>query len=570
MKKHIICLMGFLFTSFMLSLSAYAIEGDFNCPETHPEYSKVLNELESFKDMLKDDLECKEVAVNFDKITDLLSPSNRKELLSIVSATDGKPLTAESAKKIQDFAGSITEEIGLALSLIGTQGGILDFFAETNKCNLEEAQEFQAIERLTKAAYVATNLISKVAGPYGVPLQIGASAFYGVVQGLQSYSKRKRHIDFDQFEKREFFEGAVCLMSKFDADIRKLNNPNAHLRHLKQARTEAQRVVSSLEKINTKITLVLKRKKESQENLEWIEDEIKKYSEIINFKSGESFGIGPRELQSVKNTINKFLLGTAAPEFIDWYAVRAKLSTRDVVKKTQQTLNSVRENLRRDGNKLDLLLPEKLEEKISQNLNVAPYGLRQHYVLQSPEISDLYFIAQNTNQLDKNFYEYYSLLGEAYDLWKLSDLNVRVVQEYCEFFQKTAKYSGAVRRACEERSYVLNSLRTSYQAFYLAKIINETEEISALGPFDFRLEKHIDYIELYSGMRDQPLVLAEAGLDFEEVLAGDATIRFQDGRLRLAKTGENSNAQEKKDWWFELEKNADHFISETETLNQRL
>jgi len=544
--------------------SAWAINGDFTCPETHPEYSRVLSELESFKDTLKDKLECKEVAVNFDKITNLLSASNRRELLGLVNASDGKPLSAESAKRVQGFASSITEEIGVALSLIGTNG-FMGLLAGTNKCNLKEKDEFEAIERLTKAAYVATNLVSKVAGPYGVPLQIGASAFYGVVQGLQSYSKRKKHIDFDDFAKREFFEGAVCLMSKFDSDIRKLNNPESHLRHLKSARAEAERVVSALEKQDSQIKIVLERKKESQENLEWIEGEITKFSEIAEFKTG---GIGPRELQSLKNTINGFLLGTAAPEFLAWYATRAKLSNRDVVRSTGDTIAALRYDFGQQGSNLDMSLPEEIQIRFPKDRYPygAPFGQTQNYVMEAPEIANLYFITKNIASLSTGAYSFYSLLGETYDLWKLSDLNVRVAQEYCEFFQKTLQYTGTVKEACEERAYIWHALRTSYQAFYLASLINDNNELSILGPFDFRLDKHKTHIENYNRLRNKPLVLADAGLDFDEVLSRDQVIRIQDGRLRAANENYQPSFSGENDWWFNLEEHADEFIEETQAM----
>jgi hypothetical protein len=548
--------------------SALAISGDFTCPETHPEYSQVLSELESFKETLKEKLECQEVAVNFDKITNLLSASNRRELMGLVNSSDGKPLSAEAAKKVQNFASSITEEIGIALSLIGTDG-FMGLLAGTNKCNLKEKDEFEAIERLTKAAYVATNLVSKVAGPYGVPLQIGASAFYGVVQGLQSYSKRKKHIDFDDFAKREFFEGAVCLMSKFDSDIRKLNNPESHLRHLKNARDEARRVVSALERQDTQIKVVLERKIESQENLEWIEGEIARFSEIAEFKTG---GIGPRELQSLKNTINSFLLGTAAPEFLSWYATRAKLSNKDFVRSTGETISALRYDFTQQGLNLDRTLPNEVQQRFPRDRYPygAPYGQTLNYVMETPEISNLYFISINMKNLSSDAYSFNSLLGASYDLWKLSDLNVRVAQEYCEFFQKTLQYTGEIKNACLHRSFVWYALRTSYQAFYLANLINDNSDLSVLGPFDFRLDKHKEHIKNYNSLRDMPLVLADAGLDFDEVLDLDKTIRIQDGRLKAANDNSPPSFSGQDEWWFSVEEYADQYIEQTEIMGSNL
>jgi len=545
----------------LCSFQAYAVRGDFTCPETHPEYSKVLSELESFKETLQQNLDCQEVSVNFDKITDLLSPKNRKEIFGLANSTNGKPLSADSAKKIQDFAGSVTSEIATAISLIGTEGFM--FFAGTNKCNLSEKDEFQAIERLTKAAYVATNLVSKVAGPYGVPLQIGASAFYGVVQGLQSYSKRKRNIDFDKFEKREFYEGAVCLMSKFDSDIRKLNNPEAHLRHLKRARSEALRVVNTLKKRNSSMTLVKEREKASEENLEWIENEIARFSEIAEFKTG---GIGPRELQSLKNTINKFLHSTATPAFIEWYSQKARQSLQDTVYKTGETLNFLRRDLQESGLPFDRSLPELLVEQYSKDVYPygAPYGVVQSHVQAAPAISNLYFLKNNQESVSGDVYGFNSLLGEVYDTWKLSDLNLRVVQEYCEFFQSSLQYSRAVKKSCEKRDLVWTALRTSYQAFYLADLMNENRDLVVLGPFDFRLEKHAAHIDFYTKLSKEPLVLAAAGLDVDDVLKIDKRVRLRDGRLNAANENSPPSFANRDPWWFDIGRNADAFIYQSQ------
>ena len=171
----------FLFLNLFV-LNVWAVGGDFSCPETHPEYTKLLSEIKSFQAKLKENLNCQEVAVKFDKITSLLGAEQRQEILSLVAGNSGQSLTVEAAEKIQNYTGAITEEVGVLISLIGSaasgEGSIWDIFTGTNRCELDEADGFDGIERLTKAAYEATNLVSKVAGPYGVPLQIGVSAFY--------------------------------------------------------------------------------------------------------------------------------------------------------------------------------------------------------------------------------------------------------------------------------------------------------------------------------------------------------------------------------------------------------
>jgi len=562
---------SFFVLSFILGFSfqASAITTEFSCPETHPEYGKVLTELESFKEVLNSKLECKDVVVNFDKITSLLQPKNRKELLAITNGTDGKPLTAESAKRVQDFAGSITEEIATALSLIGSKGGFLNLFAGTNKCNLEREDEFQAIERLTKAAYVATNLVSKVAGPYGVPLQVGAETFFGVVKGLQSYSERKRNIDFDDFEKREFFEGAVCLMSKFDSDIRKLNNPESHLRHLKNARAAAQRVVSVLEQQDTQVKDLLERKEAGAANLKWIESEIVRYSEIFEFKSG---GIGPPQLQSVKNTINKFLMETAAPDFIDWYATRVKVNNKDVVRKTSETLRVLEEDLEYNGLDYVQVLPAKIEENLSQN-DVHPaytHNMRLNYLLEAPAVTSLYFVSTNVKNVSERAFEFNSALGRSYDLWKLSDLNLRVTQEYCEFFQNTANYTSELKDSCEAPAYLTDSLKVSYQSFYLASLINDNPNLEILGPFDFRLENHKRYIMLYTKLLGDSFFLAQEGLDFDDVLRLDKNIRIEDGRLKAANEKFPPEFSKQSKWWSDVDAYADQFINESRALSSGL
>lgn len=557
----------YLISITLFSVSSFAAKKNFSCPETHPEYTKVLSELKSFKDKLAENLECKDFSVKFDKLTGLLGSKGRKDFISLVSSNTGETVSAESAQKIQDYAGSVTEEVATLISLVGAaasgEGSILDIFTGTDKCRLDEEDEFEGIERLTKAAYEATNLISKVAGPYGVPLQIGANTFFGVVQGLKSYSERKTHINFDAFEKRQFFESAVCMMTQFNSDIRELNNPEGHLSRLKKARSEASRVVNTVrlqcENCASLSSPIVQKINESKENLDWIDKEIAKFTKIVNFESG---GIGPRELESLRSTVDRFLLGTAAPDFLSWYAADARMSNKKFFESVRAASHSMRSEFRKNGVEWSKELPESLDLK---SFSYSESQKRRNYILATPEILNLYFMTLNYKNFNRLSPTYYSLLGDAHRYWKLSDVSTRVVQEYCSFFENTFQYT-RVKSTCEQTGFVVEALRTAYHAFYLADLINADDSLERLGPFDFRLDDHFNYIDKYTELSGRNFVLADAGLDFANVLARDRGIRLADGRLKSA----NDNSSDSADWWSGLSKKADDFIQGAQVLGHAL
>lgn len=590
-SMKVISLLGILIVTF----STQAFAGEYTCPETHPEYNKVLKELQTFQKKLKEELKCQEISVNFEKLTGLLGEKKRGEILSLVSNNEGRSLSAENAKKIQGYASSVTEEVGVLVSMIGAAAsGELtwtEWLVGTDKCSMDEEDELDGIEKLTKAAYEATNLISKVAGPYGVPLQVGVDVAYGVVQGLQNYAKRNRNIDFDSFEKRQFFESVVCIMSKFDSDIRKLNNPAAHLRNLRSAKAQASRVVrvvssecldcdeilnadsdkdamSAFQQVNAASASMGEKAYEGRANLEWIEGEIEKFNEIANFKTG---GIGPRELQSLKILINKYILNTAAPDFLRWYADKASVSNKQLGRSVNAALHEMRENVIESGNRFSYDLPASIEEELEVDMGtfsgVLAAGVvndfRLAYMRHAPELSNLFFMLNNRDLVEKNSSSYYSLLGEAYDIWKLSDFNVRVVQEYCSFFENTLQYNKSVENACESRKFLWHGLRTGYQSFYLASLIHDEPVLRQLGPFDFRLEVHNNFIERFKGVKEGlSLHVAEEGIDIAEVLESDRGIRLKDGRWNPYGDGYTDSLL----WWQKTENYADQFLREFDDL----
>lgn len=597
MKSSFRVLSIILVQSLFFSMQATA--GEFSCPETHPEYNKVISELQSFKKKLSEELKCQEIAVNFEKLTGLLGSSKRSEILSLVSNNTGRSLSADNAKKIQAYAGAVTEEVGTLVSMIGAvANGELswgEWWSGTDRCSMEEETQLEGIERLTKAAYEATNLISKVAGPYGVPLQVGVNTVYGVVQGLQSYSKRARNIDFDAFEKRQFFESAVCIMSKFDSDVRKLNNPESHLRNLRRARSQALRVVNIVRSECEVCAPVLNAGSEeeakaqlqslgvsgsdetyklseqaynSRANLEWIDGEIDKFNEIANFKSG---GIGPRELQALKIEINKYVMRTAAPDFLKWYTAKASISNRQLGRVVGSAMQEMRSEIREDGEIFDTSLPQSIEDDFKPTYDsagrvlsyaISSQNVKNAYIMQAPEISNLYFMKKNRSKLNGFSASYYSLLGEAYDVWKLSDFNIRVVQEYCSFFENSLQYNRSIENKCEATKYLWHGLRTGYQSFYLASLINESLVMDRLGPFDFRLEAYYDFIDRNKNTKLGVLRIAEEGLDFRAVLTADRERRTIDGRF-------NPYSDEFKslDWWEGAEHHADDFLDEFHRMN---
>ncbi len=574
MKKNIlltIALSTFAITAFAQN-PAYisrAYTPEFQCPETHPEYTRLLKNLREFQAKLKADSECQSLSLDMDKFTNLLG-EKRESFLDTISKNEDGVLSADSAQEIQSYTSEVTEQVSTLISLISNADG--GFLFNRDRCSLSEEDRFSAVQRVTSAAYEASKLISKVAGPYGVPISIAANTAFGVIQGLQNFIKKSEPIDFDQPEKREFFAESLCLFSSFEAEIRKLNNPQGHINSLRTVKENAEKAINQIRylcpdcndifdfefidtddeeeldeqnaelkdlvvKVNEATGLRTKlgsRSIEAKENLAWVNEELIKFSSILDFPTK---GIGPRELQSIKLILSDFLLKTASPGFLNWYLRKSHDSISTTNNYIAGTFNEMIRQLEPTGISIDLLLPEN---------PLSPYG-PTGYHFYDLDIVYLYFINTSVEKYDYSP-SFYSVLIETFEQWKLAEQNAGIVAEYCSFFAKNLFYPRQVQKVCESNSRKDSDSNVAYKAFFLADIFEASKELSVKGPFDFSLSYHIESFPV-----DLVGVFLNTDRLIEESLSGNS--------MNLISEKENESSDVYTNWQDASEAHVDDLVS---------
>ena len=526
--------------SLMISQTVFAegetilYQPDVKCPQTHEEVKSLLSDIHALKQKFQS-FECNEITSRFDNIEKILG--SRDEFLGLIFDNEGKTVSAENAEKIQQYSSALTQEAGTLISLISqasTPGGFLSLGGGDNACQINQEDKWEGTARVMGALYEGVSFISKVAGPYGVPLQIGAEIINGAVLGLAAFEKSSRRIDFSEgvnedddedggFFKRQLYENSVCLLVKTNAEAQRILNPQRHLQQLSYVKSKVNDNLDRLFRTCSGCAQIMSAQNTDEaaglyeqytnsldssdaytsnrrelydlalsesSNMAWLDGEVSRYRNIVQSNSS---GIGPSEALSDLEQVKKFLYETATKEFLKYYVERLKVYenesnysvSRLVRTFDRQELAAIDERI--DHSAVPNGYKEALAEMLGANLNYDDttnyYAQNFDFVVRNyvqtfqfdyPSVYNLFLITNKSKYLN----EYSSLASsqiiDSIRQWQKADLTQKLVNEYCSFFFNLSehRYTISIKNICESDHFIQARLSASYVAFYFAELLS--------------------------------------------------------------------------------------------------
>ncbi len=513
---------------------------------------------------------------------------SRQDFLDLIFNNEGKTLSVKDALKIQSYSAAVTEEAGVLISMISNAASNGGSFFNQNACQINPEEEFSATERITNILYEASSFISKVAGPYGVPIQIGASVFSGGIKGLLSYRERRRNIDFNKGElgglrKRQFYENSVCLLEKTNAEAQRILNPNRHLQRLLYVRdsviTEFQKAIPNTCAYCRRLTIALNSEDpvkavdeisesmnqspvldlepfeklfldmaESEAlNIDWLNKEIESFTTLADNNAN---GIGAAEVIANLELLKKFLFRTASKNFLEYYQSKYKIASKELNQMTNALVGVFNEDLKVISEKVDFkIIPEgfknyvmskhDLKEEQKQSLYYKQSDLDmmldyERYVFESvyPSVYKMFFINEKAKLISRYTPYSFSMSLEAIRKWQEKDLNLRVITEYCDFFRNVLKANNSVLSVCDSEKVKEAQLSVSYLSFSFAALLSGDKRAlveSRDGPIDFNLRERFRVIKNLRFDVSQPVFFADFSYDFESLIQEEEDYIIFDG-----------------------------------------
>ena len=517
----------------------------------------------------------------------------RQDFLNLIFNNEGTTVSVADAQKIQSYTSAVTEEAGVLISMIAEaaqgSGGLFN----RNECQIETEDEWAATERVTGVLYEAASFISKIAGPYGVPIQIGASIFSGAIEGFVSYRKRSRNIDFYEGEDgglstRQFYENAVCLLEKTNAEAQRILNPNRHLQRLLYVRSNVitefrsaiptscrgcNQIAATLQDRNPIDRLdaiiqdkarqnqsfspiediVLNLAVEEAVNIDWLNGEIEKFRSLANNNSN---GIGAAEVIANLELVKDFLYETVTDDFLKYYQSRYRQASTDLNRQVRYLIRVFDDELEVINERIDYnVLPEGYRDYVLQDLGYDPEdednqggayrpfdyemlvtGELMAFQTSYPSVFSLYLINNKASLLSRYTPYAISMTLDSIRKWQEKDLNLRVVTEYCDFFERVLQVNRPVQRLCDSLNTKEAQLGVSYLAFSFAELLGGEQRglvEDRDGPIDFNLDDRFDVIkELRLEVR-VPTIFADLSTDFEALIEREEEFRIFDGGVNF-------------------------------------
>jgi len=523
----------------------------------------------------------------------------RQDFLNLIFDNENTTLSVSDALRIQSYTSAVTEEAGVLITMIADAASNRGSIFNRNECQITQEDEWAATERVTGVLYESAAFISKIAGPYGVPIQIGASVFKGALQGFVSYQKRSRNVDFYDgddggISTRQFYENAVCLLEKTNAEAQRILNPNRHLERLLYVRTnvleqfrnsiptacigcnqialtlQTRNPIQSLDEfIEARVRLgqgltpvedaVLELAIEEAVNIDWLNQEIEKFRELTTASAGN---VGAAEVIANLELVKDFLYETVTEDFLEYYQSRYRQAGRELDRKTSFLQRVFRDELEVIGERIDYsVLPNGYTEYVLHEVyGVDPEAEPLQYMQSQydslvatefwtfesiyPSVVNMYFINSKANLLNRYSSHAISETLDSIRKWQEKDFNLRVINEYCEFFQDVYQFNDRVKDICESERTKESKLSVSYLAFSFAQLLG-SEQRGLIedrdGPIDFNLEDRFQVIKkLRSEVRDST-VFADLSFDFESLIEQENEfIIFDDEINFLPERGDES------------------------------
>ncbi len=425
----------------------------FECPAMHPEYVRLMGQIRGLKQKVEEKAECGTLRSQVDSLADYVG-TNRASFVAEVTKKSDRMLTVEESRRLQSYANEASKRALFLIDLLNGDDGCV-----------EEETKGQLLSRTSSIVYEAGNLLSSVAGPYGVPIAMTSSVISGVLKGVFYFYENQSGFDFDEFEQRQFYAESVCQFYRFQQEAEELVNPVATLGGLQKLKdhlvtklneltsncTEcAEMMIYYADDYNRQDEDVFNQRVEefrvsanklyvkplgnvtlqTLRTMDWIQEQMSKYQTIL---SQERASQGLRELMRESLQMSSFLFEEWAPDFLRWHFRSAHKEYREFQVYVHRWSTEVW---------MDVINNKKIVENGLRRVPSMPLIYRTR--------DNLDFIKANQNELEKQF-RVRSKWRKQGQLVQLSLLSMQVLEEYCGFFQLIMEYNNLLATQCESR-----------------------------------------------------------------------------------------------------------------------
>jgi hypothetical protein len=297
-------------------------------------------------------------------------------------------------------------------------------------------------------------------------------------------------------------------------------------------------------------SLVLDLAVEEAVNIDWLNEEIETFRSLANNNAN---GIGAAEVISNLETVKDFLYETVTEDFFEYYQSRYRVASRELNSQVRFLGRVFDDELELIGERIDYsVFPEGYRNYVLQDLGFEEAVLEETdtymqfqydqivlgeamgFEMAYPSVYTLFFINNKAKLLSRYSPYAISMTLDSIRKWQEKDLNLRVITEYCDFFERVLQVNRPVQRICEAERTKESQLGVSYLAFSFAELLG-SEQRNLIedrdGPIDFNLEERFEVIkDLRLDVRTSTL-FADLSLDFETLIEREQEFRIFDDNI---------------------------------------
>lgn len=432
------------------------------CPKIPAAYSAILQELSALRSQVNSAAHCEGVKLEVGQLEGLIRSDRRQRLLQIVHGNSDRMLSAQDTEFLQRYAADVSDT---SLRLMTLAQGQADCFPNRTSGS--------SIATIASVVNETSSLLAQVAGPYGVPIAIGANLLTGVLKGIQSFQSARPGYRFHIPEERRSFTEQLCLYHQFRLQIEDLLYPEIGIRgmgelthHLQtkiiELRTncseclelfdelerngvnpEAREVRELVRAANAKFQVPLGTETlTAWQTLRWANQETERLETVraINNRS-----IGPQEVFLLRTEFEDFFFMRQAPEFLRWQLRQALEANFRFERHAENWTRQVLAEWRRAFGPPPFQRNSNLEERFQALANLEKRAERADF--------DLFIESQKKRSAD---------------LLNLTWAAMQVIEDYCHFFRESRALSLELLRDCSREQISENRSRLASRNLLLS------------------------------------------------------------------------------------------------------
>lgn len=205
----------------------YAEYPVLQCPKTSDQMKNILKRVNTLKDSIKKDANCKSTeddTIAGTKKLSALVGDQRKEFLALMQKGQSEGLNDQEQNKIQTYVSNLmTTTDTLVKVLTGNDG----CFKEDKKAS--------SLSFITSLIGESSKILSLIGGPaIAGTVAIASNVVTGFLEGMKSIQENRVGFRFDQYEQREAYSESLCSLFEYKKEMRSFLFPQNTIQSLKK------------------------------------------------------------------------------------------------------------------------------------------------------------------------------------------------------------------------------------------------------------------------------------------------------------------------------------------------